>query len=298
MGASSTLTQIRQFIAAEMGGQGLVDSAWPAMTTLGVDEQWRDAWIFRPAAASAADKVRIIDTYVPGTGTFNVDHSYTNVPVNGEVYEIHTVIEPLTAMTNVINEGLKRCMLETEVATTPVALAQVHALTTVAPWLEKKSWVRSVGYLGSADNRSQIDPYSRLVRGEAYEADGIVYINHPGRAFLITDVLYIKAMKPAYSACTSSGGVAQSGLTLETDKVPAALEWVGWAAVVEAWRRYGQILETGAKNRMVSTRAEAAVMFTEKNRDNSRWPLLTFRPLLWGGPRNTGMHAAYKASTA
>ncbi len=267
-------------------------------TTLVVDEQWRDAWVFRPAAALAADKVRIVDTYTPATGTFTVDHTYTNVPIAGEVYEIHTVIEPLTAMTNLINEGLKRCMLETEIASAPTVLDTVHSLTTVAPWLEKKSWVRSVGYLGVSDVRAQIDPYSRLVRGEAYEADGVVYINHPGRTFLATDVIYVKAMKPAYNACTSTGGTAQSGLVLETDKVPANLEWAGWATVVEAWRRYGQILETGAKSRMMPTRAEAAAMFTDKTKDNCRWPLLTFRPLLWGGPRPYGFRSAYKASTA
>ncbi len=263
-----------------------------------MDEQWRDAWLLRPNAALAADKVRIVDTYTPSTGTFLLDNAYTNSP-SGEVYEIHTVVEPLTAMLNIINEGLKRCMVETEITATPVALDQVHALTTVAPWLERKSWVRQVGYLGVNDNRAQISPYTRLVRGEAYEAYGIVYIDHPGRAFLATDILYIRAMKPAYNACTNAAGVAQSGLVLETDKVPINFEWAGWAAVIEGWRRYSQVLETSAKTRMIPSRAEAAAMFSDKTKDNCRWPLLTFRPLLWGGPRQTnGLRPSYHASTA
>jgi len=315
VGASSTLTQIRQFVGQEMGGQGLggflastatsgssttlVDTTWPVKTTLVVDEQWKDAWIFRPAAV-AADKVRIVDTYTPSTGTFTVDNPYGVAPVAAEAYEIHTVIEPLTAMLNIINEGLKRCMIETEIAATPVALDQVHCVTTIAPWLEKKSWVRQVGYLGVNDNRAQISPYTRVVRGEAYEADGVVYLDHPGRAFLATDVLYIRAMKPAYAAVTNAAGTAQStGFVLETDKCPVNLEWAGWAAVIEGWRRYGQILETGAKTRLIPTRAEAAAMFSDKTKDNCRWPLLTFRPLLFGGPRQSaGLRSAWHASTA
>lgn len=315
MGASTTLTALRQFIGQEMGGMGLggflsstatggtastlVDATWPAMTTLSVDEQWKDAWVFRPNAVAASDKVRIVDVYVPATGTFQVDHAYSNVPVAAEAYEIHTVIEPLTAMNNLIGEGLKRCMLETEIAATPVALDTAHSLTTVAPWLEKKSWVRSVGYLGVNDSRSQIDPYTRTVRGEAYEVNGIVFINHYPRTFLATDVIYIKAMQPAYAACTNAAGVAQSGLSLETDLVPCNLEWAGWASIVEAWRRYGQILETGAKTRMIATRAESAAMFTDKTKDNCRWPLLTFRPLTFGGPSAYGgRRPAFRASTA
>lgn len=314
MGASSTLLQIRQFVSREMGGRGLggchvstatgsssntlVDTAWPVMTTLAVDEQWKDAWILRPAAA-AADKVRLVDTYTPSTGTFTVDNAYSAAPTNGEAYEIHTIIEPLNAMNEVINEGLKRCMIETELASTPVALDTVHAITTIAPWLEKKSWVRSVGYLGANDDRSKVDPYTRQVRGEAYEADGVVYLNHYPRTFLATDVLYIKAMKPAYNACLTAAKFAQNGLALDTDTVPINFEWAGWAAIVEAWRRYGQVLETGAKTRMIPTRMEASAMFSDKTKDNCRWPLLTFKPLLFGGPVHTnGMRPAYKATTA
>lgn len=315
MGASSTLTQIRQFVAQELGGQGLggflsststggssttlVDTTWPTKTTLAVDEQWKDAWLFRPNAVAAGDKVRLVDTYTPSTGTFTIDNPYANAPTT-EAYEIHTVIEPLTAMTNLINEGLKRCMLETEIAATPTALDTVHCMTTIAAWLEKKHWVRQVGYLGVNDDRAKIDPYSRLIRGEAYEADGTVYLNHYPHAFLATDVLYIRAMKPAYAAVTNSGGTAQAtGMVLEADKVPANLEWAGWATVVEAWRRYGQILETGAKTRMMPNRMEAAQMFSTKNMDNCRWPILTFRRLTFGGPSSYGgLRQAYRATTA
>jgi hypothetical protein len=267
-------------------------------------------------------------------------------------------------------------MLEAEVTLTPTALSTVHSLTTVAPWLEKKSWVRSVGYLGVNDIRTHLDPFNRVVRGEAFESSGNLYINHYPRTFLATDTVYVKAMKPAYNACASAprsfgtvsavttanglwtftvgsttgllvgdivtvtgfspsafNGVSvvntvpsgttftvtdaqvsllpvvtfgtvsattyQNGLTLETDVVPCNLEWAGWASIVEAWRRYGQILETGAKTRMISTRAEAAAMFTDKTKDNCRWPLLTFRPLTFGGPSAYGgLRPSYRASTA
>ncbi len=390
MTASVTLLQIRQFVAQEMGGMGqggflsstatsgssttLVDTAWPVKTTLVVDEQWKDAWLLRPAAAAAADRVRLVDTYTASTGTFTVDNAYTNAPAAAEAYEIHTTIEPATAMLTIINEGLKRCMLEVDFALSPVALAQRHSVATAAPWLNRKSWVRSVGYLGAADSNTTINPYTRLVRGEAVEDSGTVYLQHDGRSFLSTDTLYVKAMKPAYNACTAAsvsfgtasvvarsgtlwtitvasttGMVAgqlvtlagfvpldyngiyvvntvpsgttftiltalipavvttfgtvnaatlQNGLALDTDKVPVDFEWAGWAAIVEGWRRYAQIVETGAKSRMVPTRAEAAVMFSEKTKDNCRWPLLAFRPLLWGGPRQYALRAAYKASTS
>lgn len=311
---TATLAQIRQFAAKRLGPffvtvagatsgsttSVLEDTAWPIKTTLVVDELWQDAWVYRPNAANASDKVRIVKTYAPSTGQLTPDTIWTVAPSVAETYELHGIIEPLVAFTDLINQGLKRCMVEVEVTATPVALSTEHSLATVAPWVEDRSWVRQVGYLGSTDNRNQIDPFQRVIRGEVREDNKTMILNHPLQAFQATDVIYIKAMRRVYDSCTTTAGVfgSQSGLVLETDKCPGNLEWLGWAVVVEAWETYSHLLETGARARLIPDRAEAAAKFTENNRVNCKWPIQTFRPLMAGGPRQYRTPSAYRASTA
>jgi hypothetical protein len=310
--AGSTLAQIRAFAAKHLGAfqasvadssssqSVLFDLSWPVHTSLVVDELWQDAWILRPNASAPNDKVRIVKAYAPSTGALTPDLPWTNAPVQGEAYELHAVIEPLTMFTDLVNAGLKRCMVEVEVVATPIALSTEHSLLGIAPWCEDRSWVRQVGYLTATDDRNKIDPFMRLVRGEVREDHKSLVLNHYPQAFQATDALYIKLMKKAYDDCTTASGIygSQSGLVADSDHAPGNLDWLGWATVVEAWESYSHLLETAARSRLIPDRLEAAAKFTVANRINCKWPQMTFRPLMQGGPRQGRMVGAYRASTA
>jgi hypothetical protein len=396
---TTTLAQVRPFVAVELGGEGvggflsstatvgsssvLTDSKWPANTTLDVAEQWQDAWILRPAAASSNDRLRIVSQYTPGGGSFSPDLNWGVAPAVGEVYEIHPVLEPVTALNRCVNAALQRMMVETEFSFTPIGGANWHGMSQVAPWLTNRSWVREVGWLNSTESRNEINPYQRVVRGEAVERNGSVFLSHPEKTFGARGqtspyTVYVHAMVPAYYACSTSltlfddptsvvttgstwtitlngptagmqeGQIlqlsgftpstyngqyviiavpssttvvvasslqpaavtvfglvsapqAKSGLSVDTDIAPVRTDWLGWVTINEAWRHYGQALDTAARNRLMPNRQESADWVTQLTRQNEKWPKLTFRPILAGGPLNTtfgGMPTAYRASTA
>lgn len=293
-----TLLQIRQYVAKELGpfvsgtassgsnANALVDTTWPISSTLAQDDFWTDAFVLRPSAALASDKVRLVLTYQPSSGTLVPDLPWTNAPVQGEAYELHQTLEPLTAMTDLINQALKRTMLLSELVGTPSVGKTRHSLTTVAPWVLDPAWVRQVGVLGQDDDRNEVDPYARPIRGLAVRDGSGVAIEHPGYSFSATDNLYMRVCKRAYDHCKPTNGEYgdQSGLSVDTDVAPVDLEWLGAAVLVEAWRRFSQILESASRVRMVPDRQEAAARFSVLTHQQFEpWPL-TLTPRPYGGP--------------
>jgi hypothetical protein len=189
-------------------------------------------------------------------------------------------------MADAINEALKRTMVRTEIVGTAVSQQIRHSLSTIAPWLTDPLWVRQVGWLNASDDRNQVSPYWRTVRGQAVEDAGGVALEHPGYYFNTGDILYLRIIKRAYDHCRPTLGTfgSQSGLTLETDEAPINLEWLGAAALVEIWRRYGQVLETSSRTRQVPNLMDAAARFSYLTHVNFiPWPL-SFTPLGAGGP--------------
>ncbi len=194
-----TLLQYRQYIARELGPflastadttsstSVLIDLAWPVKSSLSSDDFYVDYYILRPAAASATDRVRLVKTYTPSTGSLTPDTVWTNAPVAGEAYELHGVMDPGTTMLDIINAALKRTLIRTELVGTCVADVSRHSLSTIAPWLTDPLWVRQVGWLSASDNRNQTNPYWRTLRGQAIEDDSTgaagVAIEHPGYSF-------------------------------------------------------------------------------------------------------------------
>ncbi len=412
----------------------LTDTSWPVKSSLSQDDLYRDQFLLRPDAVLSADKTRIVSTYAATSGTLTPDQVWTNAPAANERYEIHGMIEPWTDLRACINESLKRILIPAEFTITPTdSEDRRHSLAAVAPWLTEPTWVRQVGYLATGEDREEVNPYRRVIRGRCARRGATLYIEHPSIGFNTTDTLYVLALKPAYYHCTPAGnvkwfikttddgstftnytdevndhsaityadlsslstfangdyffiagdrrfaglrvgvhsansnastlsieywngldwdsltiadGTASSGCTLLQDGditwtmptdwamsttgattdyglaywircyVSAALdstsrlhsvallneatkadglhsdvseaepdiEWVAWGAAVEAWRRYGHILEASANRRLVSDRQEAAAVFAKLTRQHLTVPELTFRPLGHWGP--------------
>lgn len=303
-----TLLAYRQYIARELGGflastagtsttVTLVDTAWPISSTLSQDDYYTDYYLYRPNALLATDRTRLVKTYTPSTGTLTPDTAWTNAPT-GEAYELHGVLSPAESL-DAINAALKRTMIRTEIIGTTIAQVSRHSLATIAPWLSDPLWVRQVGWLAATDDRNKIDPYTRVVRGQAIEDDSAstagVAIEHPGQYWNGTEIMYLRIVKRGYDHCRATGSVfgTQSGLALDTDEAPINLEWLGAAALVEIWRRNSQVLETSSRARMVPNLQDAAARFSYLTHLNFEpWPL-TLIPLAVGGPRHSSRSVAW-----
>ena len=72
------------------------------------------AWIYRPDAAAAGDRVRRVkvDGFTVATGTLTIDRVWTNAPASAEVYHIFTLLPPIDqagaaySWDKAINDGL------------------------------------------------------------------------------------------------------------------------------------------------------------------------------------------------
>lgn len=294
---ANTLQTIRRNFGRELGGfltsyttsgttTTLVDTTFNLKSSISSEKTYKDWWVLRPNAADTGDKVRRVASYAPSSGTLTVDLAYTNAPTV-ELYELYAMAEPSVDMPLWINHALQKCFVVVELTLSPTANAIRHSLASAASWLQEAGWVRQVGYLANGENREQRDPYERVVRGHVVQDGGTFYLYHPSTTFNSTDTLYVKAIKPAYYHCRASGGSFgdQSGLTAETDEAPTNYPWVTSAALMEAWRHLGRILDPAASEGLIRDRGEAAAWFTSQTRSNFRIPELTFRPHRgWFGP--------------
>ncbi len=255
----------------------LLDTAYPVKSLLDQSTLYEGYWLYRPSAAAAGDRTRVVYDYTPSTGALTPDLAWTNAPANAEAYELHGMFDP-AVLNTCINEALKRCWIPVETTLTPTAEQDRHSLSTIT-WVTAPEQVRQVGYLLTGEDRDEVNPYQRAIRGWAGLDGATVYINHPGRTFLTTTTLYLLCLKRAYDHCKVTAGSygGQSGLSLETDEAPVAVEWVVAGAMVEAWRRYSQLLEASANQRMIMSRSEAAAEFTRQTRLNFTLPQQKFR---------------------
>lgn len=261
----------------------LIDDTFPVKSSIDNPELYREKYLLLPNKA-AADRLRLIDTYTPSGGQIKPDLAWSSLG-GGEEYEIHSnLIRPDTDLVDLINEGLKRCMLVDEFSFSPGSdVAIRHSLAEVAPWLTDPEWVLQVGVLPSGyTDRSRYRP-SRVFGHVEQDVDELFLCCGP---FNTTDTIYVVAIKPAYYHCRATGGQwgSQSGLALDTDEAKPSVRWVTFATLVEVWRLYGTLLEAEAAKRVVRDQATAAALFSNEAALNFRPPARTFLKLRRWGP--------------
>lgn len=262
-------------------------ASYPIKTSRPVDNLFEDWFIHRPSAALPADKTRVVSTYAPASGKLYPDLGWTNAPAVAEAIELHGLIEPSVEIPGLINAALKRCVLVEEVTLTPAdAVTTRHSLASVAPWIEDDRQIRKAGYLVSGETRASTDPFRRMVRGETAMRGGVCYADIG--AWPTTTILYFLVLKPAYYHCKPAAGAYgdQAGLALDTDVAPVDLEWAVAGAMVEAWQRFGHILEASANTRMLRDQATSALLFDDQCRQHLDVPRREMnRPMTWGPRR-------------
>lgn len=302
-----SLTTYRQTVAPIAGPYAAYTSDDVAMTTttqittalissLAIDDSLTDYWHFIPGATLAADKLRTVSTYAPGTGTLTVDRAWSAVAIPRNVaFELHGIVAPVAGpginWQNLINEALKRCMVVVEFTVTPTANANRHDLTTGQSWLTDPNWVRQVGWLTTSEARAEVDPYDgRQVNGFPEKLSSDVYLVHKSRTFVSTEVIYVKAIKPAYDHCRASGSGAygdQSGITAEAHQAEPNDLWVAYGALValcERFRGMDQATIPEKLRPLIARQTEWAAAFSDLTRKNFQLPPRTLRNVRRWGP--------------
>ena len=293
----ATLTTYRRTLAPLLGSYDLITAASSGSTTTaqlacttlsanGVSlistvlsaSEYKDKWMYRPAASASYDVSRLIVLYTPGSGILKADATWTNAPTS-EAVEILGLF-PGTQLNLFVNEALKRCWLTVEFTfTTSSSQTRRHSLATDAAWLTDPRWVYQVGELASGESRSQIDPFRRMRRGLAHKDGNVVYIEGP--SFPTSSTVYVKAIKPAYSHCAAAATpttFTQSGLSAESDVATVDPEYVAWGAVIVAMDTLDSMERAGtATQEALQSRRMAAARFTHLMRTNFQEPERTFR---------------------
>lgn len=224
----------------------LEDTSWPIKSTLDRDGEYNGYLLWRPNAANATDKVRFVKSYTASTGILSPDHDWTNAPYTGgagELYHLFSAVAPVDGssidLRSLINEGLKRTYTIVELACTPTASKTRHCIGNVATWLRSETWVMRVGWLYASEDRNQMDPYTRVVRGRVVRDGDTLYLDHYPQTFNSTDVVYVETLKRGYDHCATAAGQlgSQGGLSADTDICPIQDDWAAASALVVAWRR-------------------------------------------------------------
>ena len=243
-------------------------------SSMTVNDLFTDYWVYLPAA-SANDRVRVVSTYTPSTGTLTVDRAYSASTVpNSKVVELHGLLQPFAddlstfTWTTAINEALKHIWLPVEFTITPTAQAVRHSLATQT-WITSAQQILDVGWLMSGETRANVDPYrNRAVFGEV-EVDGAtLYLQHEPRTFATNETIYVRAAKRAYDHCKASGGSYgdQSGLAAEADESPVPAEPVALGALVEALLALRNDLPNAAREELNPKQGEWAARWTSVQR--------------------------------
>ena len=65
----------------------------------------------------------------------------------------------------------------------------------------------------------------------------------------------------------------------DDDVCPVDATWVASKVLVNAWRKYGHLIEPGANQELIKDATQAATWFSQLSAYNFRLPPLTFRPI-------------------
>jgi hypothetical protein len=272
-------------------------AASPFKTTISADERFENYCLYRPSAVLAADKTRTVKTYDAAAGQFTADNPWTNNPYAlgvGEAFELLGVLDADT-LHRLVNETLKLTDVLVDVTfTTASSQATQHAMSQA--WLTDPDDVLQVGYLASGETFPNVNPYRRVVRGEAIKTNGTVYLTGFS---LPTDVtVYAKVKRPAYTYCkanTGSYGDLTAGLTSETDEAVPEEDWVAAGVKMLAWDEFRSQFWPGNLALAEREVARAADRFWSLANEYCDAPIKTFQPLRPWGPRGRARVVGYPA---
>jgi hypothetical protein len=113
-------------------------------------------WIYRPDAATAADKVRRItnEGFDPETGTWTVTRAWSDAPDNAEEYQVYSILPPIEqtglpeSWRRLVNRGLNATWFQDEVVvgSGDGSLGRRFTLTSETGWTPNVQQIKKVVY--------------------------------------------------------------------------------------------------------------------------------------------------------
>jgi len=235
----------------------------------------------------AGDRVRLVKTYTPASGSLQVDRDYTRNAQPGERLELH-VLHPEWELRPAVLAGLERCFLFDRIPLVPWDAPPGLVpgdLTAAYPWLTDPGMVYGVeGTDGTPAPPDPGDPNG----GDGVDADswrpcyGWDAVLRGGGVVLLADGGYpaastrVVVRRPAWTVVNGADWAA-GHVWADGDVLEVPLPYAAAAALVEAWRlarpRLTPLAQVAAAGQvpMWPTPQEAATEFT---RMTDRW----FRP--------------------
>lgn len=314
---TNTRLAIRQAFAKEVGpfyagtapASGsttayLLDTAWPIKSDLAQNDTYDGHFLYIPAMAAAGNRLRLVKSYEALTGKITPDLAWTVEPHN-EPYELHGVFQP-DVVNDMINNATKHMFLVDEVAVTVSTMTsdtsdRRYLLSAsngsgAIPWISDPRWVRRVGVLTPNSGGDQRDhQVPRKLYGRVYQDNGATLLGVTRSEIWLecgpraaAEVLYITVVRPYYDAVIDSQlagiGYTAGGFVVDADKIAADIDWIVSAVLMEAWRKYANVLEPLAAQKLARSREEAAAWYTDESRKNFILPPAELTQLKHWGP--------------
>lgn len=202
------------------------------------------------------DRVRLVSTYEPTTGTLTTDRAYTLAPPADEVLELHA-LDPDEELRPAVVDGLRRCFFwdTAVVSVTGTSLYDLN-VTELLPWV---TTVQQVNRAGMSYTNSRLPP-RRLPWFQPYRSGKDIRITSYGGA--VGD-LTLEVLRPAFSYV--NGETSVTGPNDDLDVVYVDRDYAAWAAVLECWKNYPEVLTPLAVQAMRPSREDAASEFSRKS---------------------------------
>jgi len=204
------------------------------------------AWIYRPAAALDADKVRMVAEggYDHAAGRLTPDLEWTNAPVPGETFEVilGANLHPLDSIAPAIRDGLARCRFVDTVLVINDTPGQDTNLSAFYPWLTSPVQLRTLAPATSDGHYAEhhhvhFRPYMK--RGELWIRTEEAY-----------SYLNLEVLRPHSTYVNDQDSIG--GPVYDSDVVRCPLDWAVAATVVEIYKGFGTGL-AAKENALVET---------------------------------------------
>ncbi len=206
-----------------------------------------------PQPVDPADRVRLVQTFDPGSGRVVVDRNWLNSMQPDELADF-THLHPQQELRQSVMAGLRRCFLQELV---PAVLTSAYGdidLTYQYPWLTNPDQVTRCQY-------GWQKPWADTTF-EAYQQQGHVLLGGTSGSYAPSN-LWVSALRPAWSLVNGVESIA--GPTADDDVLSVDLDYAASAAHIEAWHLFPAHMFAAAAGNLQATQEMAAREFTRQS---------------------------------
>ncbi len=206
-----------------------------------------------PQPVDPADRVRLVQTFDPGSGRVVVDRNWLNSMQPDELADF-THLHPQQELRQSVMAGLRRCFLQELV---PAVLTTPYGdidLTYQYPWLTNPDQVTRCQY-------GWQKPWADTTF-EAYQQQGHVLLGGTSGSYAPSN-LWVSALRPAWSLVNDVEST--TGPTADDDVLSVDLDYAASAAHIEAWHLFPAHMFAAAAGNLQATQEMAAREFTRQS---------------------------------